>query len=54
MKSNELNLDVLENADEGTVDSISEKYDAVSEEDISRLYRRSETMYKDKIGRAHV
>ena len=48
MKSDELNLDVLENADEETVDSISEKYDAVSEEDISRLYRRSETMYKDK------
>ena len=48
MKSNELNLDVLENADEETVDSISEKYDAVSEENISRLYRRSETMYQDK------
>ena len=48
MKSNELNLDVLENADEETVDSISEKYDAVSEEDISKLYRGSETMYKDK------
>ncbi|SHM60596.1 hypothetical protein [Ruminococcus flavefaciens] len=52
MNNNDLNLDILENADDKTVDRLSESYRAVSDNDISRLYERSETLYKSRAGKS--
>ena len=48
MKNDELNLDILANADNDTVKSLSESYKAVSDSDISRLYARSEQIYQNR------
>ena len=48
MKNDEINLDMLENADDKTVERLSTEYKAVSDSDISRLYARSEELYKNK------
>ena len=48
MKNDELNLDILANADNDTVKSLSESYKAVSDSDISRLYSRSERIYQNR------
>lgn len=48
MKENELNLDILENADRNTTEYLSEHYTAVSESDISRMFNRSEELFREK------
>ncbi|WP_295084084.1 immunoglobulin-like domain-containing protein [Ruminococcus sp.] len=48
MKKDELDLSVLENADSRTVGDLSENYKAIPDSDISRLYARSEELYKNR------
>ncbi len=45
MKNDELNLDLLENADDKTLKRLSEEYSAVTDKDVSRLYERTEKLY---------
>ena len=48
MKNDDLNLDMLENADERTVERLSEEYSAVTESDVKRLYEKSEKLYNSR------
>ena len=48
MKNNELNLDLLENADDNTVKRLSAEYSAVTDKDVSRLYARAEKLYDSR------
>ena len=48
MKNNELNLDLLENADDNTVKRLSAEYSAVMDKDVSRLYARAEKLYDSR------
>ena len=48
MKNDELDFDVLENADNSTINELLEKYPPVTEKDIERLYERSEQIYSEK------
>ena len=46
MKKSELNLDVLENAGNRALKKLSDEYVAVSEKEISRLFDKSEELYR--------
>lgn len=48
MKNNDLDLDILENADGKTVERLSECYRAVPDSDISRLFGKAEQLYKNR------
>ena len=48
MKDNDLNLDILENADKNTVERLSQEYRALSDSDMARLYAKSEKIYKKR------
>lgn len=48
MKDNDLNLDILENADRNTVERLSQEYRALSDSDMARLYAKSEKIYKKR------
>ena len=48
MKKDELDLDILENADTKTIETLSESYKALSDSDVSRLFARSEKLFKNR------
>ena len=48
MKDNELDLDVLENADDETVKRLAEEYRAAPESDLVRLFERSEKRFASR------
>lgn len=50
MNKDNLDLEMLENADEETVKRISEEYRALTEEDTAKLYKRSEELYRERMG----
>lgn len=52
MKNNELDLDILENSDNSLINELTEKYPPVSENDIDRLYEKSEKIYHEKSAEA--
>jgi len=50
MANNDLNLDILENADDNTVNRLSKSYSAVSDKDMERMFLATEKLYKSKAG----
>lgn len=48
MNKDSIDLDVLENADNETVERLAGEYEAVTEKDIQRLYARSEKIYSNR------
>ena len=48
MQNDELNLNILENADSKTIETLSESYSALSDSDVSRLFARSEELFKNR------
>ena len=48
MNKYSIDLDVLENADNETVERLAGEYEAVTEKDIQRLYARSEKIYSNR------
>ena len=49
MQNDELDLNILENADSRTIETLSESYSALSASDVSRLYARSEELFKNRL-----
>lgn len=49
MKKDDIDLELLENADEETVKKLAEKYRGLSADDAARLYRRSEEIYRNRM-----
>ncbi|MBQ6181390.1 MAG: hypothetical protein IJK31_06855 [Ruminococcus sp.] len=49
MNNKELDLDILENSDKETVDRLSAEYKALTENDVKRLYTKSEKMYRERV-----
>ena len=48
MQKDELGLDILENADSRTIETLSESYSALSDSDVSRLFARSEELFRSR------
>ena len=48
MQKDELDLDILENADSRTIETLSERYSALSDSDVSRLFARSEELFRSR------
>ncbi|NLT09199.1 MAG: hypothetical protein GXY08_06825, partial [Ruminococcus sp.] len=49
MEKSEFDLDILENADDETVDRMSAEHKALPDSDIKRLYAKSEKMYRERV-----
>lgn len=54
MSKKELNLNELENADNETVERLSESYSAVSDKDISRLFSKTEKLYRERMEESEI
>lgn len=54
MSKKELNLNELENADNETVERLSESYSAVSDKDISRLFSKTEKLHRERMEESEI